>query len=419
VSTTDFRSDEIISKLMNKEVRYRFHGKDLFFALSMGLFSSNSVDTGTELLLKHLAREIDFSKASSLLDAGCGTGVISIALKSAFPHLAVTALDRDALAVAATRLNARRNKTEIQTVSGLDMTVLDPPYLIGDSDLKVRDKQYDLVVSNIPAKAGLEAHRRFFTNGLWALNPGGLFAVVIVDTLKERVLQLAAELEAPIRYAVDGSRHSVYIIEKPNTPMVPEHRFPGSYKRLSRQFFLHKNAYTLDTVFDLPSFDTPSFDEALISKHVDVKECRTLTCYNPGQGHVLLSLLSRANHVERIHLAGRDLLSLLTTAGNIRKSHAHINITISHIPSIEHLISTGPAPADLAIVLPDPIPRIRWASQLHQMLLSTASQPAHRLAVGAKSSYLSELDQGLPGYGRSLSKKSRGFRVIIFTSLYI
>jgi 16S rRNA (guanine1207-N2)-methyltransferase len=390
---------------MYKEIRYRFHGRDLFFALSMGLFSSNTIDSGSELLLKHLPELIKPDSVQRVLDTGCGTGVIGIALKSAFPHLEVDALDRDALAVAATRLNAEKNKLEISAYPGLDAQVLTPPFLGSDHQLTSIENAYDLIVSNIPAKAGYDGHVRFFRNGLANLAENGTLAIVIVDTLGERAEQIAAQLQAPITFKVDGPRHSVYFFSKPQLPVSHELSFPGSYKRQSCTF----DTYTLDTVYDIPGFDTPSFDEQLMGKHVDISGCTGITCWNPRQGHAVLSLLA-AHTIKQVHLAGRDLLALLISAHNIRRSRPECTIEIEHCISIDSISHTE----DALIILPDPIPNIPWTSQLDKL---EGTSPI--LAVSAKSSTLSPLDKGLSGYKKRVSKKSRGFRVIVFNSLYI
>jgi SAM-dependent methyltransferase len=390
---------------MYKEIRYRYHGKDLFFALSMGLFSSNSIDSGTELLLKHLPDLISSDAHQRVLDAGCGTGIIAIALQSAFPQLDVHALDRDALAVAATRLNAEKNHIDISTYSGLDAQALQTPFLGDDHTLTSIDAHYDLIVSNIPAKAGYDGHVRFFKNSLASLTEHGTLAIVIVDTLRERAQQIAAGLQAPITFRSDGPRHSVYFFSKSQAPVTPEVLFPGSYKRQSCTF----GTYSLDTVYDIPGFDTPSFDEQLIAKHVSLSGCTSLTCWNPRQGHAVLSLLA-AHAIKKVHVAGRDLLALLVTAHNIRSAHPECHIEIEHCIGIDSISHTE----DALIILPDPIPSIPWTSQL-----DTLECRSSILAVSAKSSTISPLDKGLKGYKKQVSKKSRGFRVIVFNSLYI
>ncbi|HAK45883.1 MAG TPA: methyltransferase, partial [Spirochaeta sp.] len=125
-------------------------GERLSFYLSLGLFSSFGVDSGTRLLLKTLAQQKSVPEKGSILDSGCGTGVIAVSLKKKFPELDITASDRDALALRFTEMNIKLNKLGkdgIRTAAGLLPGSLKSP-VEGESKL------YDLIISNIPAKAG-------------------------------------------------------------------------------------------------------------------------------------------------------------------------------------------------------------------------------------------------------------------------
>ena len=91
-------------------VDFQFMGKKLSFYLSLGLFSSFGVDSGTRLLMKTIAKQNIIPKNGTILDSGCGTGTIALSIKKRFPELDVTATDRDALAIRFTGMNAELNK---------------------------------------------------------------------------------------------------------------------------------------------------------------------------------------------------------------------------------------------------------------------------------------------------------------------
>ena len=130
-----------LNHFINKSVNFRFHGQDLRFHLSQSLFSSHDIDHGTRLLLKTVARGIEFDGVKSLLDVGCGIGVLGISLKKRHPNLGVTFQDRDALALSFTEMNSNLNgvgKIELGHDLALD---------------GLEGKKYDLIVSNLPGKA--------------------------------------------------------------------------------------------------------------------------------------------------------------------------------------------------------------------------------------------------------------------------
>ena len=74
-----------------KTVPLKFSGVDLKLKTSHALFSSHHVDEGTMLLLKTLAQRGCVPTVGRVLDAGCGTGPLGLALKKFRPSLEVTA----------------------------------------------------------------------------------------------------------------------------------------------------------------------------------------------------------------------------------------------------------------------------------------------------------------------------------------
>ncbi|HOO87354.1 MAG TPA: methyltransferase, partial [Synergistales bacterium] len=100
-----------------------------------------------------------------ILDVGCGTGVLSLAMYSQYPDADILAVDRDALALAFTEMNCRENGFQITTASSLGCA-------------GVFDRTFDLVMSNIPAKAGLPVIATMLTDFSRLAGPKGTAAVV-------------------------------------------------------------------------------------------------------------------------------------------------------------------------------------------------------------------------------------------------
>src|SRR3954464_1990413 len=78
-----------------KRIDYYCREQSFAFDVAHTLFSSHQIDEGTDLFL----RTIDVSAPRSVIDMGCGCGVIGIVLARLFPEAQVIGLDRDLLAV--------------------------------------------------------------------------------------------------------------------------------------------------------------------------------------------------------------------------------------------------------------------------------------------------------------------------------
>jgi len=138
-----------LNEYLHKSVDFRFEGHTLRLALSQSLFSSYDVDSGSRLLLASVVRELDAHpgerrRLRSILDLGCGTGVLGLALAKRFAA-ALTARDRDALALAVTAHNAAANGVACTTRGGVDTD---------DLDGSREPTAHHLVVANLPAKSG-------------------------------------------------------------------------------------------------------------------------------------------------------------------------------------------------------------------------------------------------------------------------
>ena len=213
--------------LVNKTAPLKFNGAELRLDLSHALFSSYEVDLGTRLLLKAVARDPALERARRILDAGCGTGVIGLALAKAFPEAELVLRDRDSLAVAFAERNRVANKLRGRTAwtdpeTGERRTPVAAPRaelgLLADG---LEGGPYDYVLSNLPAKAGAPVLEAFFARAAGSaagpagrpgfLAPGGRLAVVIVNTLAEKAAAWIAAAGLALVSRERGSGHTVFI----------------------------------------------------------------------------------------------------------------------------------------------------------------------------------------------------------------
>ncbi len=132
----------------------------------------------TTLCLEAIDRLVRRRHFRSVLDLGCGTGVLAIAAARAIPGARVLAVDNDPLAVAVARSNARLNGAD-QRVHVIAATGFAHPRLRGP-------RGFDLVLANLlprPLIALAPAMRR-------ALRPRGI--AVLCGLLDHQARELAA-----------------------------------------------------------------------------------------------------------------------------------------------------------------------------------------------------------------------------------
>lgn len=141
-----------------KEISYSFGKEEFKFDVANTLFSTFDLDHGTDILI----RAIITNKPKSILDLGCGYGPLGIILAKNNPQAEVVMVDKDLLAVRYTKYNiAKNNITNAIVLGSLGIE-------------EVKEKTFDLIVSNIPAKIGDEAIvKEFIVDPYKLLNPNG------------------------------------------------------------------------------------------------------------------------------------------------------------------------------------------------------------------------------------------------------
>lgn len=313
-----------------KTVPFRFGKQQLVFKVSQELFSSHDIDTGTRFLLRTII-EADYEPPDNILDLGCGYGPLGLTLKQIHPESRVHMVDRDALALVYSRKNAALN--------GLDDGV-EVYGSLGYDDARRDD--FDLIVSNIPGKAGEPVISYLLCEACHFLSPGGIVAVVVVAPLESLVEEaLAGVPSAEIIFRRGRSGHTVF-----------HYRFPGERPQrpdisaLERGVYNHREVvmhggnleYTMRTAYGLPEFD--SLDrrtELLIKVLSDAGKLNPRRCvvFNPGQGHLPVALY-KILRPQTILLVDRDRLAL---------KYSRLNLIINGCPEdrifIEHRAGPG------------------------------------------------------------------------------
>lgn len=139
-------------------------GVTVEFYVSTDVFSPGEVDTGTRLLIEHAL----VPERGTVLDLGCGYGVIGITLAKAYLGLRVVMVDVNPRAVELARLNARHNGVE-DRVTVLQGSLYEP----------VEGMVFDAILSNPPLAAGMKTVEEIIRGAPRHLAPGGSLQLVM------------------------------------------------------------------------------------------------------------------------------------------------------------------------------------------------------------------------------------------------
>ena len=295
---------------VNKSVSLRFLGQDMSFELSHALFSSFDIDQGSKLLLKAVARYVDKTAITSILDIGSGTGVLGVSCARAYPGASLWMRDRDVLACRFSERNAIRDKIiPTQVDHALFLSGLSGHY-------------FDLVVCNVPAKAGAPVLDGFLGALPGMLSEQGYGAIVVVEPIAQASLESLAASNAVIVGKEIGSGHVAVVFRRgPATNEKPEKLDSSDiYLRSDQTLRAGNAAYRLNGYWGLPEFDTPSFGTDLAMDHCEkilaASPVKRALFINPGIGRVACHVQVRAKDAGS-DLCARDALALLASRENL------------------------------------------------------------------------------------------------------
>lgn len=295
-----------------KEIIYDYRGRKLKFRVSQALFSSFDVDLGTKHLLQTLVSE-GVNSYDKVLDLGCGYGPIGISLKSAYQPSIVHMVDRDALALEFSRQNA-----ELNSLSGFEVYGS-----LGYDDITETD--FDLIVSNIPAKVGEPVLSHILEDAKFYLRPGGRVVVVVIDAIGEYVTKvLKSNKDINILFYKRWPGHLVFHYEFSKdifTKLRPKFTAfeRGIYDRGEKDINVGVSKVSIKTAYGLAEFDILSYETELLLSKMNIfqkQQMNKAIVFNTGQGFVPTALSTVAK-IEKIDLVDRDLLALRVSKRNM------------------------------------------------------------------------------------------------------
>ena len=163
------------------------------FSTTWGLFSPKAIDEGSKLLLNH----IKVNKDDNCLDIGCGYGPLGLSIAKLAPDGRTTLVDKDFVAIQYTEKNIQLNRLhncETFLSNGLD---------------QVASQQFNLIVSNIPAKVGNELLSLFLIDSFNHLEKGGRFYVVTISGIRKYIERSFKEVFGNYKKLKQGKTYTV------------------------------------------------------------------------------------------------------------------------------------------------------------------------------------------------------------------
>ncbi|MBR2826451.1 MAG: class I SAM-dependent methyltransferase [Erysipelotrichaceae bacterium] len=145
-----------------KSIDFRFLGISETFISDDGVFSKDTLDFGSRVLLETV---IGRDLRGDLLDLGCGLGYMGVLLKKHHPELNVTMIDINETAVELAEENSRLYHQENRCICNDGLN--------GITD------RFDAIVFNPPIRTGKDNVYRMLDQALEHLNEGGCLYIVM------------------------------------------------------------------------------------------------------------------------------------------------------------------------------------------------------------------------------------------------
>ncbi len=391
---------------VTRTVRLRAGGRDLVFDLSHALFSSADIDVGSRLLLKAVAEGGWAKGARRGLDLGCGVGTLALALTATEEGLSFLCRDRDALARDFALRNAARNGIELL---GAERAL----FLQG---LEGAGQGFDLIVSNVPAKAGAPVLADLVARSSGALAEGGKAVWVVVNPLAADFRRWAAEAGAPLLGTVEGAGHTVYATGK--GPSLPPAADPlAIYLRTSIRSAMEDREYPFEGRWGLPEFDAPSWDTELAAWAAERASAGRLVgaacLVEPGAGH-LAAFLPGFLRPGALALVTRDALAAASAARNAAAAAREAGWDGPTIMASDDGSELGAASFDLLVELAVPVPGRDWTVHAWERAGRLLKEGGAFVAAGTATE-LSRLERRKgSGFRRLFERKRKGLAVHAF-----
>jgi 16S rRNA G1207 methylase RsmC len=146
-----FARAEAVPRPVPAPIEIPVSGESFSLWLEPGVFARRGVDPGSALLLGYLPRLADEGRGRTIVDAGCGSGLLTAAAAARNREAVVVGTDESYLAVRSTRTTLERAQLSLGQAR------------VDDVLSGVADRSADLVLSNPPQHQGSAPSRALLT----------------------------------------------------------------------------------------------------------------------------------------------------------------------------------------------------------------------------------------------------------------
>ncbi len=144
-------------------VRANLRGRNFEFLTSSSVFSKRKVDLGTYVLIDAMV----LPQKGSVLDIGCGYGVVGIAAAASNPNLHIVMSDVNMRAIRLARQNLEANR------------ICNAEVRYGYLYEPVGQNRFECILSNPPVSAGMDTVKAIISGAPKVMVAGGSFQMVI------------------------------------------------------------------------------------------------------------------------------------------------------------------------------------------------------------------------------------------------
>jgi hypothetical protein len=355
----------------------------------------------------------------------------------------VRAQDRDELARIFSAENAAKNGVPPALFSAHTEPLLSSP----------AGETWDLILSNIPAKAGTPVLEDVIGRSARLLAPEGRVLIVAVNTLADFFRTRIRDSALLLREEA-GPEHTVFVYTRPESAVprketiaaantkggaFPCDRFlerQGFYLRNSGDYEMEGLSYHIDALFGAAEFDRPGLAAEAAARLV----CRlgpeklfapgAFLIHEGGQGHFSAWLLGflRQNAVplpETLILHGRNILALEAARNNTAAAASGDRPRIRTLPGVDLGLDreflrgalaayTGEGAYRFIAAFPETVPRTHRSGDLWEAL-GELLLPGGTALLSLPATEAERFDRKKPGgFTRLGDIKRRGFRAMAF-----